>query len=230
MAQYHTSIKTRQALIRATGELAAEQGFNAVSIRAIARRARQNIGSIHYHFGSKQKLFEAVVNEVAQRWSNARLDDALAGCDLTRREDQARALAIVLRREARLLFDASAPEWHCRVIYQLMQSPDALNETFRGIVAEPELQRIERLIRHIDPGLGDEEILIHLYVLIAPLLLHADYRRALLRKMEKETYDQAYIDRLVAVSIRQALLLFGLPVPDDLRSCPGSGTETKEQK
>lgn len=211
MAQYQTSIKTRKALIKATGELAAERGFNAVSIRAIATRSRQNIGSIHYHFGSKQKLFEAVVEEVALRWRKAPLDDLLAGYDLSRPEEQARVLALVIRRQADLLFDHEAPEWHCRVIYQLMQSPDALNESFRDAVAEPELRRLEMLIRKISPSLTEAEMQIHLYVLIAPLLLHADYRKALLRKMGKENYDEDYIDHLVDVCTRQALRQLDLP-------------------
>ena len=210
MAEYQTSIKTRQALIRATGELAAERGFNSVSIRAIATRARQNIGSIHYHFGTKQKLFAAVVEEVSQRWRDGRLESAFSSLDLTRRDDQACALATVIRRQADLLFDQSAPEWHCRVLYQLMQSPDALNETFRDAVAEPELRQIEMLIRTIAPHLNEAEVQIHLYVLIAPLLLHADYRKALLRKMGTDTYAREYIDNLVAVCIDQALRQFGL--------------------
>ena len=59
MATYETSIKTKEALINAAGELAAEKGFASVSTRAIALRADENVGSIHYHFGSKEKLFEA---------------------------------------------------------------------------------------------------------------------------------------------------------------------------
>ncbi len=210
MAEYQTSVKTRNALIRATGELAAERGFSSVSIRAIATRARQNIGSIHYHFGTKQKLFAAVVDEVAKRWRDGRLESAFSSLDLSRREDQACALAAVIRRQADLLFDQTVPEWHCRVIYQLMQSPDVLNETFRDAVAEPELRQIEMLIRAIDPTLKDAEVQIHLYVLIAPLLLHADYRKALLRKMGTETYAQEYIDNLVKLCIDQALRQFGL--------------------
>ena len=211
MAQYQTSLKTRQALIKATGELTAERGFNSVSIRAIATRARQNIGSIHYHFGTKQKLFAAVVDEVAGRWREVRLDEAFAELDLRYPQGQACAVATVIRRQADLLFDPTIPEWHCRVIYQLMQSPDALNETFRDAVADPELRQVEALIRTIAPQFSDAEVQIHLYVLIAPLLLHADYRKALLRKMDKPSYDQEYIDKLVAICVDQALRQFGLP-------------------
>ena len=46
MGKYETSTKTRQVLINAAGELAAEQGIGAVTLRAIAPRAGENVGSI----------------------------------------------------------------------------------------------------------------------------------------------------------------------------------------
>ena len=94
MVVYRSSLKTRKGLINAAGELAAEKGFHSVSTRAVAERAQQNIGSIHYHFGSKQKLFEAVVLQVAERWQQSSLEEALAGCDLLTRPGQAHSWAI----------------------------------------------------------------------------------------------------------------------------------------
>ena len=75
MATYETSVKTREALISAAGQLAAQLGFASVSIRAIARHANENVGSIHYHFGSKEKLFEAVVRSVLQIWKENSISD-----------------------------------------------------------------------------------------------------------------------------------------------------------
>jgi len=69
MKKYASSEQTKEALINAAGELAAETGFPNVSTRAIAERANENIGSIHYHFGGKEQLFEAVVQEVVKRCS-----------------------------------------------------------------------------------------------------------------------------------------------------------------
>ncbi|WP_029914135.1 TetR/AcrR family transcriptional regulator [Pelobacter seleniigenes] len=215
MAIYRSSLKTRKGLINAAGELAAEKGFHSVSTRAVAERAAQNIGSIHYHFGSKQKLFEAVVQQVAERWQQSPLEEALAGCDLLTRSGQAQALAIILRRQAELLFDKAAPAWHCRVIYQLMQSPDALQAVFRTAVVVPEREQVEKLLKQIDPDLTEQQIQAHFFVLTAPLLLHADYQKALLRRMGKAAYDDSYLETLLDICTRQTLLALGLPVLAD---------------
>lgn len=212
MAIYSTSEKTRQALVNAAGELAAELGFASVSTRAIATRAGENIGSIHYHFGGKQKLFEAVVAAVTVRWQNEPLDQVLADCDLTSRAGQAQAVALTLRRMARLLFDRTAPDWHCRVIYQLLQLPNPLQEAFREGVFEPDSRLIEKLLKRIAPGLSDKQVQIHFFVLMSPLILHADYQKALFRRMDITEYDEEYLHDLIDVCIRQALLLYGLPV------------------
>jgi AcrR family transcriptional regulator len=55
---------TRATLIKAARELFARDGYDGTSVRAIARRARANLGAITYHFGSKRALYEAVVGDV----------------------------------------------------------------------------------------------------------------------------------------------------------------------
>jgi AcrR family transcriptional regulator len=55
------SVETRERLLDASEPLFAEQGYSATSMRQIIARAGVNSAAIHYHFGSKQDLFVAVV-------------------------------------------------------------------------------------------------------------------------------------------------------------------------
>lgn len=55
---------TRTALLRAARDLFARRGYDGASIRAITRRADANLGSVTYHFGSKEELYHAVLEEV----------------------------------------------------------------------------------------------------------------------------------------------------------------------
>ncbi len=115
MNRYKSSEKTRQALINAAGELAAEHGINAVTTRAIANLAGENLGSIHYHFGSKEKLFEAVILHVAERWQSLPIKDIVAKVDDDpSRAELAQMVSHVVKRNVALIFDRSAPAWHCR--------------------------------------------------------------------------------------------------------------------
>ena len=51
----------RDQLIAAARGLFAKQGFDAVSTRAVAEAAQVNPAMIHYYFGSKQGLYEAML-------------------------------------------------------------------------------------------------------------------------------------------------------------------------
>ena len=55
---------TKQRLLEAGRRLFADQGFDGASVRAITRRARANLGAVTYHFGSKQALYTAVLEQL----------------------------------------------------------------------------------------------------------------------------------------------------------------------
>jgi TetR/AcrR family transcriptional regulator, regulator of cefoperazone and chloramphenicol sensitivity len=211
MSTYQTSTKTRQALIEATGLLAAEKGFNAISTRAIAQLADENIGSIHYHFGGKEKLFEAVILSVATRWLENSLENLLAQCDLTTASGQAEAIRRVVVREISLLFDKEVPSWHNRVIIQVMKYPNSLQNTFNTIVTDQESERVCRLFKTIDPEMDDETAELHFLLLLTPLISHADYQDIILKKLGQNEYSPQYLQRLVDTCVTQTLLFFNLP-------------------
>ncbi|MGH7529194.1 MAG: TetR/AcrR family transcriptional regulator [Gemmatimonadales bacterium] len=79
---------TRERLIQAARRLFAERGLDRTSIRAITREAEANLGAVTYHFGSKEKLEEAVLDQVfgsmadrvgAASAAGARATERLAG-------------------------------------------------------------------------------------------------------------------------------------------------------
>jgi AcrR family transcriptional regulator len=53
------------AVISAAGELFSRHGFDGVSIRDIAKKARVNHGLIHRHFGSKENLWQKTLQTMA---------------------------------------------------------------------------------------------------------------------------------------------------------------------
>lgn len=55
---------TRAQLLVAAAEVLSEQGHTAASMRAVADRAGTRLSLVQYHFGSKQKLFLAVLDDL----------------------------------------------------------------------------------------------------------------------------------------------------------------------
>ena len=52
---------TREQIIETALNLFAEKGFEGASIRDIAEKASVNVAMVNYYFGSKEKLFETIV-------------------------------------------------------------------------------------------------------------------------------------------------------------------------
>ncbi|MEJ2677631.1 MAG: TetR family transcriptional regulator, partial [Gemmatimonadota bacterium] len=57
-------IDTATALIQAATRLFAARGYAGTSIRAITAEAGANLGAVTYHFGTKQKLYAAVLQNL----------------------------------------------------------------------------------------------------------------------------------------------------------------------
>jgi AcrR family transcriptional regulator len=68
----------RSKLLEAATQAFAERGYEGARVDAIARRARANKAMIYYHFGPKQKLYQAVLASLFSR-PRAALDGIAAG-------------------------------------------------------------------------------------------------------------------------------------------------------
>ena len=51
-----TRTNTRQRVLEAAGEVFAERGFRAATVREICQRAKANLAAVNYHFGDKERL------------------------------------------------------------------------------------------------------------------------------------------------------------------------------
>jgi AcrR family transcriptional regulator len=66
-----TETSARQRLLAAAERLLLESGYDAVSVRAINAAAGMNPAAVHYHFGSKEALVAALLEEsLAPIWGD----------------------------------------------------------------------------------------------------------------------------------------------------------------
>src|SRR5712691_4942148 len=56
-----TSADTKTRILDAAEQLFMEHGFEATSLRSLTAAAGANLAAVHYHFGSKEELFQAVL-------------------------------------------------------------------------------------------------------------------------------------------------------------------------
>lgn len=72
--------RTRRALLQAARHAFAEHGYAGASLRDIASDAHANAALVRYHFGSKDQLWEAVIDEAMSALVQ-KMTDGLADAD-----------------------------------------------------------------------------------------------------------------------------------------------------
>jgi len=118
-----TGMRTRVHIMAVSEELFAQEGYDRVSVRNIAVAAGVNIASINYHFGSKQRLFEALFELRASEISNARialLDKAEATVGTKNQAQAVRAVVDAFVRPALSLVDPKAFGGRGKVVLQFL--------------------------------------------------------------------------------------------------------------
>jgi AcrR family transcriptional regulator len=211
MMTYSSGDSTKMNIIDAAGGLAAELGFTNVTTRAVADRSGENIGSIHYHFGGKDGLFEAVIREAMGACCHAG-DDEVSSLDEQATPDElSKIVRWIIESEITDLFRSDRPTWHVPVIYQLLQRDDHLYEIFHKEVMEPGIESMTHFLRIIDPKMDADEIHLHTFLMKMPIFAHADYMKALLKLMKADHYSEAYLQKMEDLLVRQAQRSLGLP-------------------
>jgi len=215
MATYTSSKHTKEVLINATGELVAKLGFSNVSTRAIADKAAQNIGSIHYHFKSKDNLFQAMIKDATQPVR----ENPMATIIKTHEKEldspggQSKMLRRIIHLKIKEIFDPERPWWHNKVIYQVLRAEEKLLKIMRDEVIKPELNTFEKLFLSIDPHMDQEDAFMQTVLTMAPIIYHAENSENILRLMGQTNYTNKYLQKLEDKVVRQNQLLLSLP-PD----------------
>ena len=211
MATYETSILNQKALINSAGELAAKKGFASVSIREIARHAKQNVGSIHYHFGGKGKLFEAVIREVIQIWKDDPITERLKQIDTDTQKGQSQAIRVIIRRNIDLLFNLDVPEWHSKVMFQVMLKKGPLQEIVKKELITPTDMVVAELFKKINPTMDDNETFLRILIMNTPVFFHADRMDPILTELRENKYSKTYLRNMEDIVVLQTQVSLGLP-------------------
>lgn len=147
------SPKVRQRLIAAATEVFAEKGFSRASTREICRLAGANSAAIHYHFGDKASLYQAVCRPPE---SITEVPDALLSPDATLRE----GLEAFFAPLARLLTESCLPpHQHMLLVREQVLPSGLLNEKNCVDFFRPRHEQFCRfLCRHCGAAEADEAI------------------------------------------------------------------------
>lgn len=71
---------TKQRILEAATRLFAKQCYAATGMRELAQEAGVNLATINYHFGSKEKVLEAIIGDFFNRLSELARNNLCVDC------------------------------------------------------------------------------------------------------------------------------------------------------
>lgn len=136
---------TRARLLDAAGEVFAEHGFQAATVREICARAGANVAAVNYHFRDKMGLYDAVLKEslcVAAHENVRQIAE--------RSQSPEQALQLMVNGMLRRMSQTSERgTWHVRIMAHEMAQPTAALDRVIEQVIGPNY----RILRQILAGI-----------------------------------------------------------------------------
>lgn len=121
-------VDTRRALVEAATEAFAEDGVRRASLVEVTRRAGQrNRGAVHYHFGSREALLVAVLEQHAP-FLAAREGELLVQARETPDDDLVPVLEAIVRPAVELAETGPSGRHYLMIVGQLVEDYDHLDE------------------------------------------------------------------------------------------------------
>ena len=126
--------ETRQRLLEAAGEVFAERGFRAATVRDICQRAKANIAAVNYYFGDKERLYTAVLQYAFSR----ALERYPVLLDLDERASPEQRLRAFIRSFMLRCLAEGSPAWLGKLMAREMAEPThaldiLIQEAFRPL-------------------------------------------------------------------------------------------------
>ena len=143
---------SRERLLEAAGDVFAEVGYKAATVREITKRAGMNVAAVNYYFRDKEELYSAVLLH-AQRCA---IESSWAAESDGPAETKLRDFIEGMLRH---LLDPLRPAWHSRVMAREMAAPTRmLHELIEGGF-RPKVKSLGVILRELTEGrLSDEEL------------------------------------------------------------------------
>jgi AcrR family transcriptional regulator len=160
------SVSTRARLLDAAAAEFAERGFRDATIQRICKRASANIAAVHYHFGDKERLYQAVF-EFAER--RARED---AGPPVAPTGPPAEQLRVHVGAFLRRLLDPQRPAWFARLLaHELIDPTPALDRVVRRRMRANHAQ-FASIIRALAPRATDDAVRLATLSIVAQCVFY----------------------------------------------------------
>lgn len=184
--------QARQArILKAAGEVFARSGFAAGCVREISVRARVNVASIHYYFGSKQGLYQELLRQEHRRLREAEPMPDASGppAEAVRRWVRFCLRLILLQRRAHSALGRL-------IAHEMPQPSPALEMLVRDMIRPMFTPLVEAVECFAEGRLTREQVELAAHLIVA-MCVHFDHSRAVIARLGLVVpEDEAGIEQL----------------------------------
>jgi AcrR family transcriptional regulator len=188
------SKETENRLLEAAGEIFAQYGYRAATVRQICEKAGANIAAVNYHFGDKEGLYLAVLRSVPNAYAEKYPPRSGLKAEATAEHKLRAYVESLLQR----VFDEGRPGWHTKIIAREMIEPTRALDTLLEEVARPIHQELALIVRELlGPG-ASQAVLRRCTLSVMSQCVYYHHARTVIRRLYPEQkYDPEEIEELV---------------------------------
>ncbi len=185
---------TRERIVDAAGEMFADRGFDATTVRDICQRAGANIAAVNYYFGDKQRLYVEAVKR-AHRWrmEQAPLPDWPTGTSAETKF--ADFIATFIRR----VRGGTGGTWHTRLMMREMANPTAACAELVQSSIRPQFEILLRILREMLPAhIAAEQLQLIAFSIVGQCLFYHFADPVIRNLLSADDYSALDIDKLAS--------------------------------
>lgn len=195
----------KERILAAAGAVFAKGGFAAGSVREISRKARVNVASINYYFGSKERLYRLVLvashQQALQQERPVTLEDGRDACE-------ALGMWIAFCLRFVLLKRPSHPVLGKLMAHEMRQPTAALSELVT-LVVRPIFEELQRIVAAIGGGAMEKaEIEMRAHHIVG-MCVHYEHSGEVIKRLGFAVPDTEEAIARLARSITE-LALYGI--------------------
>ncbi len=180
----------RSRLIEAAGEVFAEHGFHAATIREITRQAGVNVAAVNYYFRDKEELYSATLWHAHKSACSIRPPE---NSSLPPEEQLHDFVHAWLSR----YLDPRRPKWHGQLMAREMANPTPMLRHLVDEIFRPNCRWLSAVLQELGGGRFDSEQLDYLTVSVLGQCVFYRQNRPIIQSFFPELLGrEGLVDRL----------------------------------
>ena len=209
---------TKELLVVTAGQLFGENGYDAVSTRAIAEKAGVKLSAIHYHFGSKENLYIEAFNRAKTRGESVRFKDVMNENPalLSTPAGQAEIIKNTVYRRFYNYFGSAREQWETQLLVREATNPSSAMPAISQLF-QPERDGAIELYLTVKPQGTEKEATAWADILFAQTVFYIMSKEAIEIVRGQDYLDKEFYQATARTLSRAMILALDLPLPEDLK-------------